>query len=426
MKLDSQVWLRAFTALLVIAIAQGCDAAGNGSTSVVAARPALGAVLPPTTSAAPAMPVAAGERLVPPPGFTLAVVQSDKDTHACPTDATPFTGALDFPSRYEGSDKARDDVNPEAEKKYKQLIAPISALERGLSQQVDDYMRTANAGSLDCARRLLKDWSAANGLMGESVTHTGKSMRKWAMASITAAYLRLKFSESQPLAGDAPLVRAVDGWLDKMASRVVEEWRDAPIEKMNNHEYWAAWAVMAASVAVNRRDLFDWSMHQFETAASQVDGDGYLPNELARDTRALQYHNFALTPLTMIAAFAKANGVEPGGRERAALARLSDRVLVGIGDPGIFTRKTGKTQITADLSDRSKLAWLEPYCWTFSCGSDLQKRLADSRPLKSYRLGGNLTDIFHPSPAHRVSGADETDSVSSSSGSVSELLPFPS
>lgn len=347
-------------------------------------------------NAAGTSPTAAGVHLVPPQGFTLAVIQSEKEVKACPSNASPFTAALDFPSRYEGSDKARDDVNPRAERKYRELIAPISSLERGLSQQVDDYMRAGNEESLECAKNLLRSWSSANALMGQAVTHTGKSMRKWALASISAAYVRLKFSASNPLASDPQLVAAVDKWLETVARRVVEEWRDQPLGKMNNHEYWAAWGVMAASVATDKRDLFEWSIQQFQIAGTQVDAEGFLPNELARDTRALQYHNYALTPLTMIAAFAKANGREPEKAQREAMDRLSERVLAGMDRPDVFERKTGDKQITADLSEKSKLAWLEPYCWTFGCDAAMNQRLESSRPLKSYRLGGNLTDIFHP------------------------------
>jgi len=358
-------------ALVASIVTQGCNAAGTA-------------------------PGAAGTHLVPPPGFTLAVVQSDKEIKACPSNANPFTAALDFPSRYEGSDKARDDLNPESERKYRELIAPISSLERGLSQQVDDYMRAGNVESLECAKKLLRSWSSANALMGQAVTHTGKSMRKWALASISSAYVRLKFSTSNPLASDPELVAAVDKWLETVARRVVEEWRDQPLEKMNNHEYWAAWGVMAASVATDRRDLFEWSIRQFQIAGTQVDGEGFLPNELARDTRALQYHNYALTPLTMIAAFAKANGQEPEKAQRDAMDRLSERVLAGMDQPDMFKRKTGDKQVTADLSEKSKLAWLEPYCWTFGCDAAMNQRLESMRPLKSYRLGGNLTEIFHP------------------------------
>ncbi|HEY1076341.1 MAG TPA: mannuronate-specific alginate lyase [Fontimonas sp.] len=345
--------------------------------------------------------------LQPPPGYAVAVGQGRKDLRECPTDAQPFTAKLDFPSKFEGSDKARDDRNPVAEAEYRRRIKSITAFERGVSKQVDDYMRAGKPQALDCAIGLLHSWSTAGGLQGESTTHTGKSMRKWALGSVAASYLRLKFSPTQPLSGVEPArIAAIESWMSRVADQVVAEWRDQPLKKTNNHEYWAAWAVMAVGVALDRRDLFDWSVGQYHIAARQIDAGGYLPNELARDTRALYYHNYALTPLAMIAAFGKANGLDLAAENDRALDRLVGRVLAGIDDPDDFEDKTGSEQVVSELGERSKFAWMEAYCWTTSCDKNLQKRLDKLRPISSTRLGGNVSDLFSvPAHASRASGA---------------------
>lgn len=332
--------------------------------------------------------------LQPPPGFAAAARSSDREPHACPQEAAPYTAALDFPSKFEGSDRARDDLNRQAQAEYQRRIAPISALERGISQQVDDYLRSANPQSLACALQLLDTWASANALLGPATTHTGMSMRKWALGSVAAAYLRLKFSASRPLREHAALVARVEPWLATLTQRVVQEWSNQPLEKTNNHAYWAAWSVMASAVALDRRDCFDWARAQLDTAIAQIDAQGYLHNELRRDTRALYYHNYALTPLAMLAAFTTANGAPPSPAQREALHRLSARVLAGVADPAAFEQRTGKRQVMKDFEQRSKFAWLEPYCWALDCAPAQRERLAALRPLKSYRLGGNLTEIF--------------------------------
>jgi poly(beta-D-mannuronate) lyase len=335
--------------------------------------------------------------LVPPPGFTVAAESSNKRTHDCPQ-AQPYTGMMDFPSKFEGSDRARDDLNKQSEKEYRERIEPISTLERGLNQQVEDYLRNRDPEALRCSLGLLHAWASADALQGEATTHTGKSMRKWALASVASSYLRLKFSASRPLASEQSRADEVEAWMGRLADRVMAEWRDLPQDKINNHEYWAAWAVMASGVALDRRNLFDWALQRLDAAAGQIDDSGYLPNELKRDTRALYYHNYALTPLTMIAAFAKANGVSVSERNRKALLRLADRVIKGVDDPAAFEKRTGKDQNVEDFEQRSKFAWMEPYCWTFQCSERLQKRLDSLRPLKSYRLGGNVTQLFRAAP----------------------------
>lgn len=332
--------------------------------------------------------------LTAPPGFLAAVGEADKKPRDCPAHIPPFTETLDFPSRYEGSDSARDDLNEKAQAEYRRRIADITRLERTLSKQVDHYIATGHPPALACIKTLLGEWAGADALMGESVTHTGMSMRKWALGTIASSYLRLKASASRPLACDPAFTRRVEDWIGRLAERVVEEWRDRPLRKMNNHEYWAAWSVMASAVVLDRRDLFDWAMSQYRIAMGQIDAEGYLPNELARDTRALYYHNYALNPLAMMAAFAKANGIDLSSEDGEPVQRLARRVLAGVDRPVIFEDKTGKTQNLGDFTSDSKFAWLEPYCWTFGCDPRWQARLSDLRPLKTYRLGGDVTMIF--------------------------------
>jgi poly(beta-D-mannuronate) lyase len=339
--------------------------------------------------------------LHPPPGFMSAVRHEKASLRDCPADAPPYTAVLDFPSKYEGSDKARDDLNPKAEREYRRRIAPITAFERGVSRQVDDYLRGGKPEALDCALQLLHAWSRADALENEAKTHTGKSMRKWTLSSVASSYVRLKFSSSQPLREiDPAMLRDIEAWLARMGERVVADWRDQPVNKINNHEYWAAWAVTATAIALDRRDLFDWGLSQYRVATTQIDERGFLPNELARDTRALYYHNYALAPLAMIAAFAQTNGIDVTTANDHAVERLARRVLSGIDDPQAFEDRTGDEQLVDELEEHSKLAWLEPYCWTFACDADLSERLEDLRPLKSTRLGGNVSELFSIRPDH--------------------------
>ncbi len=44
--------------------------------------------------------------------------------------------------------------------------------------------------------------------MSKDFNHTGKSMRKWALGSMASSYIRLKFSDSHPLANASAGVAA--------------------------------------------------------------------------------------------------------------------------------------------------------------------------------------------------------------------------
>ncbi len=196
---------------------------------------------------------------------------------------------------------------------------------------------------------------------------------------------------------NARLLRAerIEAWFTRLAEHTVREWSDLPLRKINNHSYWAAWSVMAVAVIDDRRDLFDWSVGQFRIAANQVDDQGYLANEMRRSQRALAYHNYALPPLAMIAAFAEANQVDLRGENHGALQRLAERVLQGARDPAAFAQRTGSKQDMSELRKDFKYAWLAPYCSLYACSEETRELNQEMGPFNSFRLGGEVTQVFN-------------------------------
>lgn len=333
--------------------------------------------------------------LMPPPGYMQPVYVKKGKPVDCGDLPKPFTGKLEFPSKYEGSGSSRDSLNPESEARYKKMTAPIVALEKGVVSQVGKYMASGNPGQLECALDALSTWARANALEGEAPNHTGRSIRKWTLGSLSSAYVRLKFSSSEPLKLEAERARQIEAWLGRLADLVMKEWSpEDPIKKINNHYYWVGWSLMATAVATDRRDLFDRAVVFYRIFESQVDADGYLPNELNRATRALGYHAYALAPLTMIAAFAKANKLDLVSEGNGALTRLVLRVVKGIQDPQTFQQKTGAFQDRDASAEKTQWVWLEPYCSIHACTGELAGQLISSRPNKSTRLGGDLTAIY--------------------------------
>ncbi|MNZ20402.1 Alginate lyase precursor [compost metagenome] len=334
--------------------------------------------------------------LVPPRGYYAPVEVDAKSGGNCKAPPTPYTAKLEFRSKYEGSDKARATLNPKAEKAFREKTAAITEMERGISKMVMQYMREGQRTQLECTLQWLGSWAQANALLSTEYNHTGMSMRKWALGSMASAYLRLKFSESQPLAPYRAQTQVIESWFSRLADQVVHDWSDLPLKKINNHSYWAAWSVMATAVATNRSDLFDWSVAQFRVAAGQVDRDGFLPNELKRNQRALAYHNYSLPPLAMIASFAQANGVDLREENDGALRRLGEKVIAGVDDQEAFDRKTGKDQDMSELKKHAKFSWLEPWCSLYSCSAQTVEWKNEMGPYKTFRLGGDVTQVFHP------------------------------
>ncbi|CAG8866994.1 Alginate lyase [Pseudomonas fluorescens] len=341
---------------------------------------------------------AAQAALVPPQGYYAGIekIKTGENNFKCEAVPTPYTRSLQFRSKYEGSDKARATLNTVSEKAFRDSTADITTLERGVAKMVGQYMRDGRAQQLDCTLSWLGSWARADALMSTDYNHTGKSMRKWALGSMSSSWLRLKFSNARPLAAHQAEAEAIERWFARLAEQTVRDWSDLPLEKINNHSYWAAWSVMATAVATDRRDLFDWAVKEFKVGANQVDAQGFLPNEIKRKKRALAYHNYALPPLAMIASFAKANGVDLRSENNNALQRLGQKVLLGSRDSSAFKAKSGEQQNMHDLKIHSKYVWLEPWCSLYPCNNDTLERKHHMQPFNSFRLGGDMTRVYDP------------------------------
>ena len=76
----------------------------------------------------------------------------------------PFTGALDFTSKYEGSDSARATLNPQADQAFHEQTKAITELEKVVSQVVTGFARDGNPARADCVVNGLDAWARAGAL----------------------------------------------------------------------------------------------------------------------------------------------------------------------------------------------------------------------------------------------------------------------
>lgn len=330
-----------------------------------------------------------------PQAFLLPVGVVKKRT-TCGEFPAPYLEQMVFPSKYEGSDSARDELNEAAEARYLQLTASIKTLESLIAKWSDQYL-AGNLGARECGLALIEEWARQGALSHKQINNMGQSVRKWALATLAVHYLKLVSPGNAPEL-DENRRRLIEDWFVGHAYEVKEYYSYRPLEKVNNHDYWAAWAVMLVATRVNDRELFDWSLEKYREAISQIDRDGYLPNEMARQTRALSYHNYALHPLVWLAVFAQANGVELSPAQSAALERLVNRTLEGLEDPEPFVLLTGHAQEMEGLLTPYNLAWMEVWVSGFKAQGAMNDYLVRYRPMRSTRLGGNLSLLFNRVP----------------------------
>lgn len=331
--------------------------------------------------------------LVAPPGFAQSglAMKAGAGKEPCPA-VQPYTADMNFPSKYEGDDVAKDTINDKAEKVYQDRSMPMRDLQR-LSATVSDRLFRGKGyqGDLTCLVAHWTAWADANAMLGQPGNHIGSAVRKWTLAAVATSYLKLR-DNLQP--GIAPADRQrIESWLGALAEQVRKDYQGRGPDKANNHDYWAAWSVMVTAVVLDRPALFDWSYGVFTQAMGQITAEGYLPNELRRQTRALAYHSFALLPLSTMAAFAEANQRPALTLDNGAFAKLVAVVLANVDDPAPMAAKTGYPQIKQSLKTNGRLAWLAPYV-AVSHDATLLPLIKSMLPLKSSMLGGDQSWLY--------------------------------
>ena len=265
----------------------------------------------------------------------------------------------------------------------------LQKLSAGLSDQL--FRGKGTAGDLQCLVNQWTGWAAAHALLGQPSNHIGNAVRKWTMAAVATSYLKLR-DNLQPGIATADRQR-IEGWLTALAEQVRKDYQGRGPDKANNHDYWAAWSVMVTAVILQRQDLFDWSYGVLVQAMGQVTPEGYLPNELRRQTRALAYHSFALLPLSTLAAFAEANHRPALALNQGAFAKLVAVVVANVDDDAAMVAKVGHPQIKQSLKESGRLAWLAPY-ESLTHDPALLPLIKQTMPLKSSMLGGDQTWLY--------------------------------
>src|SRR5690606_27952793 len=81
--------------------------------------------------------------LRPPQGYFAPVdkFKTGDNSDGCDAMPAPYTGPLQFRSKYEGSDKARATLNVQSEKAFRDTTKDITTLERGTAKRVMQFMR---------------------------------------------------------------------------------------------------------------------------------------------------------------------------------------------------------------------------------------------------------------------------------------------
>lgn len=293
---------------------------------------------------------------------------------ACPPPPPPVRD-LDLPRFY--ADKAGTRVDPDLDKAHKSAVEPLTAFLRRVVDDTDKALRRRDAEAARCPLAWIEAWARGEAWLGRMETKQAEYQRKWDLAGVALAYVKLK-----PFA--TPAQRSlIEPWLVRFADQA-RRFFDDPARTRNNHWYWLGLGLAATGLAAESPRHWSEARAIFKDAAGHVGPDGTLPLELARQSRALHYHAFAVTPLVVMAELAAARGEDWYRESGAALHRLVALVAKGLADPAAFDRLAATPQ---ERPPGTGAGWLALYRARFP---DRLPGPLPEVPEKHRWLGGNV------------------------------------
>lgn len=257
---------------------------------------------------------------------------------ACPLVLPPVRD-LDLTRFY--SDEAGSIADAGLVAQHKSETATVREFLNRTTKEADAAYRqeTPSLGTYraQCALDWLETWAQGGALLGKFSSKQAEAERRWTLAGAALAYLKVK-THAKP--GQRT---AIETWLLDLA-RISRTAFDDPGIKRNNHWYWMGLGLGATALATGNTDVWHQARAILKEAAGSVAADGHLPQELARKSRALHYHAFALMPLMTLAELVLAKGETLTPEEQQSLERLVSLTARGLVDPQIFDTLAGFEQ----------------------------------------------------------------------------------
>ena len=253
------------------------------------------------------------------------------------------------------ADQAGAVIDPQQKAAHAQAVAPLKDFVGEVTSFADKSWKrskpSAQAEVGVCAAAWIAAWAKDGALLGRMETKQAEYERKWDHGALALAYLKVRRFAS-------PEQRAlIEPWLIKLAD-AGRAFFDDPQRKRNNHWYWLGLGVGATALATGSKPHWQLAKSIFDDAMRDIGPDGAIAHEMAREMRALHYHDFAVMPLVVLAELAAARGEDWYQGQGAALHRLVGLTLAGHADPGVFDRLAGLPQ---ERPVRVPAGWVDLY-----------------------------------------------------------------
>lgn len=243
------------------------------------------------------------------------------------------------------SDAKGSQVDPVKEAELAKDRRPINDFLSYETQSLDGAPAWSKIPDLSstCANLLLESWAGANA-MATTVDAQGKYSREGGIdkGSFTRGMVMLAIKLR---AHGAQLGPHVLPWLGRLVSGKIKGDRQHLSQGNREGNLYYEDGATAAGYALLTRDsdAYDFQNEVWRYFLSAVHDDGYLDSELSRGSRALIYHNRALSMLLALREIRAALHVSETPEDRTKLKALSDLVGHSICHPEDMAARAGVT-----------------------------------------------------------------------------------
>jgi poly(beta-D-mannuronate) lyase len=210
---------------------------------------------------------------------------------------------------------------------HEHQILPLRNFVTDASSRVDSDDR----GERECALGMMRDWAKAGAMAQPPVDFNG--LRELERFTISLNIIALK------LRADGSDIAPLRDWLGTLNHTVIQRFEKRNL--VDNLDVWsgvagASYALLSGDEIARHHENEVW-----EQGIAAIRPDGFVNSELRRGARALSYHVYDLSALLTLNAFRNALGEPISAKDRAALAKLVDRVSGSLCEPSAMTIAAG-------------------------------------------------------------------------------------
>jgi poly(beta-D-mannuronate) lyase len=310
------------------------------------------------------------------------------------TDATYACSALEHIAPdlvtdgfYRLDDTTHSIIDPVRQEAYNKSSGQVKAVGLAIVKAADAYRTSGSRQAAACALIRIATLAKDKSLIGKMSSAQAYYVQGWVVGAVAIAYLKVRGASNATPDETESIVK----WLQSVGEQSKAYYGARKTagggDSQNNHLYWAGVELAAIGIAANDRNDLSWAIATYDNGVNQIRPNGTLPLEMARGSKALHYHLYALAPLVLLAEFGEANGLDLYARANGALHRLVDTSVAGLRDPTLFERATGVKQEVPRVVSGDQIGWAPPYVRRFP-NPELTRLIKAAPSLSVYYLGG--------------------------------------